>query len=70
MNITFTTCLRNVTYCHYSENPMPTVERLIIRNLYKKYDLLKRLDAIDLLLHMRAHETGEADIHYSSDEVE
>ena len=50
-----------MTYRHYLENPMPMVERLVNRNLYKKYDLLKSLDCIDLLLHMGRHETGEAD---------
>ena len=36
MNITFTKCLRDMTYRHYLENPMPMVERVINRNLYKK----------------------------------
>ena len=62
MNITFTTCLRDMTYRHYLANPMPMVEKLINRNLYKKYNLIKSLDGIALLLHMGPHETGEADI--------
>ena len=60
MNFTFTTYLRNMTHRHYLENPMPMVERLINRNLYKKYDLMKSLDGIDSLLQKRPHETGEA----------
>ena len=60
-DITFTTCLRDMIYRHYLENPMPMVERLINRNLYGKYNLIKNLDGIDLLLHMGPHETGEID---------
>ena len=52
------------------EQPMPMVERLINRKLYKNHELIKTLDDIDLTLHMGAHETGKADIHYTSDEDE
>ena len=41
MSIIFTTSLRRMTYRHYLANPMPMVERLINRNLFKKYDLIK-----------------------------
>ena len=41
MTITFTTYLWNITYRHYLENLMPMVERLINRNLYRKYNLIK-----------------------------
>ena len=51
-----------MAYRHYLENPMPMVERLINRNLYKKYNLIKSLDGTYLLVHMGAHGTGEADI--------
>ena len=62
MNITFTTCLRNMTYRHYLENPMPMVERLINRNLYKEHNFIKNLDGIVFILHMGPHESGEVDI--------
>ena len=39
MNITFTTRLDHMTYKHYLEQPMPMVERLINRKLYKKMTL-------------------------------
>ena len=68
INITFKTKLDHMTYRHYFEQPMPMVERLINRKLYKKYDLIKTLDGIDLTLHMGAGETGKADIYYSRDE--
>ena len=62
MNITFTTRLDHMTYCHFLENPIPMVERLNNRNLYKKYNLIKTLDDIDLLLHMVPCEPGKPDI--------
>ena len=70
MIITFITRLHHMTYEHYIEQTMPMVERLIIRKLYKSYDLIKTLDDIDLTLHMGAHETGKAHMHYSGDEDE
>ena len=36
MNMTFITRLDHMTYKHYIEQPMPMVERLINRKLYKK----------------------------------
>ena len=51
-----------MTYKHYIEQPMPMVKILIIRRLYRNYELIKTLDDIDLLLHMVPHETGKADI--------
>ena len=68
MNITFKTRLDHMKYSHYLEQPMPMVERLFIRNLFNKDDLIKTLDGMDLTLHMGAYETGKADIYYSSDE--
>ena len=68
--ITFKTRLDLMTYKHYIEQPMPMVERLIIRKLYKNYELINTLDDTDLTLHMGAYETGKADIHYSSNEDE
>ena len=59
MNITYTAILEHMTYRHYLDNPMPQVERLINKNLYRKYDLIKSLDGIDELLHMGPLETGE-----------
>ena len=67
-NITVRTRLYHMTYGNYMEQPMPMVERLINRKLYKIYELIKALDDKDLTLHMGARETGKADIHYSSDE--
>ena len=48
MNFTFITSLNFMTYKHYNEQPMPMVERLVNRKLYKNYELLKTLDDIDL----------------------
>ena len=70
VNITFITRLNHMTDKHYKEQPMPLVERLINRKLYENFELIKTLDDIDLTLHMGAHETGKADIHYSNDEDE
>ena len=70
LNITFITRLYHMTYKNHMEQPMPMVERLINRKLYKKFELIKTLVDIDLTLHMGAHETGKADIHYTSDEDE
>ena len=64
MNITLKTRLDHMTYKHYLEQPMPMVERLIIKRLYKNYDFIKTLNDIDLTLHMGAYETGKADIEY------
>ena len=66
MNITFKARLDHMTYTNYIEQPMPMVERLISKKLYKSYELIKNLDDIDLSLHMGAHETGKTGIHYSS----
>ena len=44
---------------------MPMVEMLINRKLYRNFNIIKSLDDIGLTLHMGAHETGKADIHYS-----
>ena len=70
MNSTFTTSLDHLTHKHCIEQPMPLVEMLVSRKLYKNYGLIKTLNDIDLTLHMEAHETGKADIHYSSEENE
>ena len=35
MNFTFKTRLEHMTYKHYVEQPMPMIERLIDRKLYK-----------------------------------
>ena len=66
MNFSFVTNLNHMTYEHYIEQPMPIVERLINKKLYKNYDLIKSLDGIDWIIHMGNHETGKADIHYNS----
>ena len=63
MNITFKTSLDHMTYKHYLAQPMPTVERLINKNLYKNYELIKNLDDIDLILYMGAYETGKEDYY-------
>ena len=69
MNITFITRLDHMTYKRYLEQPMPMVERLINRKLYKNYDLIKTLVDIDLTLHMGPYETVK-ETYNSSDEVE
>ena len=66
MNITFVTSLTHMTYKHYVEQPMPMVENLINKKLYKNYDLIKTLDGIGRTLHVGDHETGKADIQYKS----
>ena len=38
---------------------MPIVKRLVIRKLYRIYELIKTLDDIDLTLHMGPYETGK-----------
>ena len=68
--ITFKTSLDIMTYKHYIEQPMPMVERLVNRKLYKDYELLKTLVDIYLTLHMEACKNGEEDVHYNSDEDE
>ena len=65
MNITFVTSLNHMTYKHYIEQPMPMVESLIYKKLYKKYDLMKTLDGIDRTLHKGDNETGKA-VQYNS----
>ena len=62
MNFTFKTRLDQMTYEHYIEQPLPMVERLIIKNLYINYELIKSLEEINLTLHMGPYETGKADI--------
>ena len=69
MNITFKTRLDHMTYKHYLEQPMPMVER-IIKKLYKNYELIKKLNDIDLTLHMGKIESGRDDIVYYNDEYE
>ena len=64
MIITFMTRLDHMTHKHYTEQPMPMVERLIYKNLYKKYELIRTLDDIDLLLHTEPNETRKADIQF------
>ena len=59
-----------MTYKHYIEQPMPMVWRLVNRNLYKNYGLIKKLYDIDLTLHMGAYENGKLDAHVSSDGAE
>ena len=51
-NITFITNYDHITYKHYLEQPMPMVERLINKKLYKNYGLIKTLDGIDDTLLM------------------
>ena len=58
-NITFITSLDHMTYKQYLAQPMPMVEGLNNKNLYKKYNLVKTLDDIDLTLHMGPYETGK-----------
>ena len=70
MNITFITNYDQITYNHYLEQPMPMVERLINKKLYKNYWLRKTLDGIDNTLHMTCYETGVADMAYVSNEDE
>ena len=48
-----------MTYKHYTEQPMPMVERLINRKLYRNYGLIKTLDDLDLSLHMGPYATGK-----------
>ena len=62
MKITFITRLDHKTYKHYIEQPMPMVERLINKKLYKNYEFIKTLDDIDLTLHMGPYESGTRDI--------
>ena len=44
MNITFITNYDHITYKHYLEQPMPMVERVVNKKLYKNYGLIKILD--------------------------
>ena len=62
MNITFITNFDHITYKHYLEQPMPMVERLIKKKLYKNYGLIKTLDGIDGTLHMTWYEIGVAEM--------
>ena len=48
-----------MTYKQYIEQPMPMVERLFNRKLYRNYELIKTLDDIGLTLHMGPYETGK-----------
>ena len=70
MNITFLTSLDSMKYKHYIEQPMPMVEGLVNRKLCRNYELIKTIDAIDLILHMGAYENREEDVYYNSDEDE
>ena len=68
LTITFTTSLNFMTYKHYIEQPMPMVEKIINRKLYKNNKLIKTLGDIDLTLHMGPYENRRRDVHDSSDE--
>ena len=68
MNIFFKTRLDQMTYKHYIEQPLPKIERLFNKRLYKNFKLIKSLNDIDLTLQMGANETGKADLVYYSDE--
>ena len=59
-----------MTYKHYMEPPMPMVERIVNRRLYKNNELIKTLDHIDLTLHMGPYENGRRDVNDSSDDDE
>ena len=59
MNSNFKTRLDHMTYKRYSEQPMPMVERLINKKLYRNYDLIKTLDDVEYTLHMGPYETGK-----------
>ena len=48
-----------MTYKHYLEQPMPVVERLINKKLYRNYDLKKTLDDIEYTSHMGPYGTGK-----------
>ena len=41
MNITFTRSLDFMTYKHYIEQPMPMVERILNRSLYRNNEFKK-----------------------------
>ena len=70
MNITFRTRLDHMTYKHYLEKPLPMVEKIFIKKLYKNYELIKKLNDIHLTLHMSKIETGGNDVVYNNDEDE
>ena len=53
-----------MTCKHYMEQPMPLVETIVIRLLYKNNELIKTLDDIDLALHMGAYEKGREDFFH------
>ena len=48
----------------------PAFHGIINRKLYKKNELIKTLDNIDLTLHIGPHENGRRDVYDSSDEHE
>ena len=68
MNNTFTTSLDFMTYKQYIEQPLPMVERLMNRKLYKNNEPIKVLDDIDLTLHMGPYENESENVFVSSDE--
>ena len=70
MNITFITSLDFTTYKPYTEQPMPMVESLFNKRLYKIYELMKTLDDIDPSSHKWPYESGKLDQTVSSDEGE
>ena len=70
MNVTLTTSLDSMTYKQYIYQPMPMIESIINRRLYKNNELIKTLDNVDLTLHMGPYENGREDLYDSSDEHE
>ena len=70
MNNTFITKLDHMTCKHCIEQPMPMVERLINRKVYKKYELIKTPNDIVLTLHMGHCESEKRDVYYTSGEDE
>ena len=67
INITFLARLHQLTCKHYTEQPMPMVERLIKRKLYENYELIKTLHDMDLTSHMGTYEKGRRDVSDSTD---
>ena len=70
MNITFRTSLGFMTYKHYIEQPMPMIERIFNKKLYKNDQPIKTLDDKDLTLHMGPYENGRRDVYDTTDEGE
>ena len=62
ININFITSLDFMTYKHYMAQPMPMVERIVNRRLYKKHEIIKTLDNIDLTSHMGPCENAREDV--------